>query len=95
MASDRQGNQGVGALGESGNQILNDARVFSALSGIEPEPELLRAYVAGARGLLQYYEQFHRKVEQDIDANKSTDWERGQLDGVRWVGDYLRNLFGL
>lgn len=94
MAGDREGDNGATAA-RYDCQIGTDAQVFTAIAGLEPNADVLRAYWAGARGLLQYYEQFHEKVDKDIDPNTATDWERGQLDGVRWVGDYLRNLFGL
>jgi hypothetical protein len=80
------------------HQIKRDAEEFGAAYVPFKRQEqhvgdYVAAYLAGATQLKQYVEQFVLRIEKTIGSNGS-EWERGQLDGMRWVGDQLRTLFG-
>lgn len=82
------------------SQLGKDSEAFSKLFCREGEPAAYKAdvaesFLAGASRTLTYFEQFLQRVERDIQETKATEFERGQLDGIRWVDDHLKTLFNL
>jgi hypothetical protein len=80
------------------HQIKRDAEAFGAAyvpfkRQEQHAADYVAAYSAGALQLKMYLEEFILKVEKQIGANGS-EFERGQLDGIRWVSDTLKTLFG-
>lgn len=103
MASDSKGDQIIGRTFERHvyqSQLGRDSRAFASVYCDQHDSNDLRADVAesflcGASRTLKYFDDFKRRIESEIDPNKASDWDRGQLEGIRWVSDYLRNLFNL
>jgi hypothetical protein len=52
------------------------------------------AYAAGARQVLQYLEQFAARVNAVMPFESSSEFEKGQVDGILWTLDALNALFG-
>lgn len=80
------------------NQIKRDGLAFSlafvpAQGQQQHVADYTAAYVAGANQLRDYFEQFMLRVEKEI-GSKASEFERGQVDGIRWFHDQVLTLFG-
>lgn len=52
------------------------------------------AYAAGAKQVLKYLEQFAARVNGTMPFHSSSEFEKGQVDGILWTLDALNTLFG-
>ena len=53
-----------------------------------------KAFMAGAERLMEYLNQFALRIEKTIPLEKASEFERGQVDGIRWCHDAMLTLFG-
>lgn len=80
--------------------IEHDAREFAeAFKPFVTRPQNCDDYVAayeeGARQVLRYLIEFAAKVNAKKPFDSSTEFEKGQVDGILWSTDYLSTLVGI
>lgn len=81
------------------NQLLKDSRDFAVQfvpfqRAPQNSEDYSVAFLAGAEQVLKYLEEFVLKVEVQVPLERASEFERGQLDGMRWALDSLRTLNG-
>jgi len=81
------------------NQIAQDALEFAThfvpnAYQTQTVGDYAEAYQEGAKKVLQYLEQFAARVNGIMPFHNSSEFEKGQVDGILWSLDALNTLFG-
>lgn len=81
------------------NQLLTDSVDYVAsrvriAREAHNHDDFSAAFLAGAEQFFVYLKQFAERVEEVIDKNKCSVFERGQLDGINWAVDAMKTMLG-